>query len=559
MSENPLRTERFAWLGYGARRLRRRAALLPSGMAVGIVFACFSLTPSLLPRPPLFQGPVTGFAAAAGYGIGVLGSWCWSAIRDRPRGPWPSKAQRTLMVGGVGASVLFLLLGASWQDGAHRLADTEATPVGSVLLVAPVALLVAGILLAAARGVRAATRRLIGLLQRRIGPMAARAIGVVVVGGLLLMLVSGVLAEAGLRALDGSFAVRDLTTPSGVEQPDSPLRSGSKGSLVAWDSMGREGRTFVAGGPTASEIEAVAGTEALAPIRVYAGLGNAESIEERAALAVDDLARAGGFDRAHLLVVTTTGTGWVEPSAAAGFEYVSGGDSATVSMQYSHLASWVSFLVDARRAREAGRSLFDAVYQRWTALPQDDRPELYVFGESLGAFGAEEAFSGEFDLANRTTGALFVGPPNFNGLWGELVQDRDPGSPEIEPIYRDGRIIRFTTRAETPPPKGQPWKGSRVMYLQHASDPVTWWSPKLLLQRPDWLEEERGSDVPGSMRWIPLVTFFQVSADLAMAFSTEPGHGHNFSGEHAAAWVELVQPTNWTAEMTDGLRQMLRR
>jgi uncharacterized membrane protein len=229
-------------------------------------------------------------------------------------------------------------------------------------------------------------------------------------------------------------------------------------------------------------------------------------------------------------------------------------------MQYSHLASWVSFLVDAGRARDAGRTLFDVVYQRWLALPQDDRPKLYVFGESLGSFGSEEAFSGEYDLANRTTGALFVGPPNFNPLWSEMAENRDPGSPEIEPVYHGGRIVRFTLDAEKfPPPAGRGWEGSRVLYLQHASDPVTWWSPDLLLQRPDWLEEERGPDVPDGMRWIPLVTFFQVSADLAMAFSTEPGHGHNFSGEHAAAWVQLVQPEGWNPAMTEELRQLLRR
>ena len=37
----------------------------------------------------------------------------------------------------------------------------------------------------------------------------------------------------------------------------------------------------------------------------------APDLEARAALAVEDLERAGGFDRSHLLVVTTTGTGWV--------------------------------------------------------------------------------------------------------------------------------------------------------------------------------------------------------------------------------------------------------
>ena len=72
-----------------------------------------------------------------------------------------------------------------------------------------------------------------------------------------------------------------------------------------------------------------------------------------------------------------------------------------------------------------------------TQEPPDARPRLYVFGESLGSFGGETAFSGEFDLRNRTSGALFVGPPNFNPLYRAFVDDRDPGSREVEPVYRD--------------------------------------------------------------------------------------------------------------------------
>ena len=168
----------------------------------------------------------------------------------------------------------------------------------------------------------------------------------------------------------------------------------------------------------------------------------------------------------------------MEPSAAGSFEYLSGGDSAIVAVQYSYLPSWLSFLVDQERAREAGRLLFDAVYERWSRLPPATRPRLYVFGESLGSFGGETAFSGEFDLANRTDGALFVGPPSFNPLYRGFVDDRDPGSREIEPTYRDGRTVRFSNRPRSPvPPRGRPWDGARVLYLQHPSDPVTWWSP----------------------------------------------------------------------------------
>ncbi|QBX54429.1 hypothetical protein EXE58_02390 [Nocardioides seonyuensis] len=536
-----------------------RVRLLPAGIATAVVLGCLSMTPSLLPRSGLFQGIVTGVAMALGYGIGVLVAWGWRGLRDREREPWPWWARWGLAVGGPAALMVSLVLGVRWQDTAHRLAGTDPEPVSYLLLSPVAALLVAALLIALARGIRWSTRRVVGLLERRLKPSAARVLGVVAVAFVAWTLLTGVAADAGLRALDASFALADQDTPAGVERPTTSLRSGSEESLVPWDSLGREGRTFVGRGPDAEEIEELTDRPAVEPIRAFAGLDSAADAEERAALAVDDLERAGGFDRGHLLVVTTTGTGWVEPSAASGFEYVTGGDSAIVGMQYSHLASWLSFLVDAGRAREAGRELFDAVYERWSALPSDDRPELYVFGESLGSFGAEEAFSGEYDLKNRTSGALLVGPPNFNPLYRSFIDDRDAGSREIEPVYRQGRIIRFTTRAERPQPEDQPWPDSRVLYLQHASDPVTWWSPDLLLERPDWLEEARGDDVPDAMRWMPLVTFLQVSADLAGAFSTQPAHGHNFSGEHAAAWVNVLQPDDWAPEVTERLRQELAR
>src|SRR5690349_23423139 len=179
------------------------------------------------------------------------------------------------------------------------------------------------------------------------------------------------------------------------------------------------------------------------PIRIYAGLASAKVAEAQAALAVRDLQRTGGFQRRHLAVVTTTGSGWVDPALVDSFEYLSGGDCATVAIRYSYLPSWISYLVDQAKAQAAGRALFDAVYGVWAKMPTTDRPKLFVAGESLGSFGGEAAFTGQNDLANRTNGALFTGPPNFNTLFREFSDHRDPGSPEVEPIYQDGRIVRF--------------------------------------------------------------------------------------------------------------------
>jgi uncharacterized membrane protein len=229
-----------------------------------------------------------------------------------------------------------------------------------------------------------------------------------------------------------------------------------------------------------------------------------------------------------------------------------------VAIQYSYLPSFVSYLVDSDRAREAGRELFDVVYDRWSKLPMDDRPRLMVVGESLGSYGAETAFSGEYDLRNRTGGAVFAGPPEFNTLFREFVDDRDEGSPEVAPEYRDGRTVRFTDDpSQDIPPSTEPWEGSRVVYLLHASDPVVWWTPDLLYARPTWLEEDRGDDIVDAMRWIPFVTFWQVTADLPFATNVPDGHGHVYSSQYVDAWAQVLQPPDWDAERAEQLRGLL--
>ena len=247
-------------------------------------------------------------------------------------------------------------------------------------------------------------------------------------------------------------------------------------------------------------------------------------------------------------MVAATGSGWLVPSAVDSFEHITGGDSAIVAVQYSHLPSWISYLVDQEQAREAGHPLFDAVYERWSQLPAGGRPDLVVFWESLGVFGGETAFSGEHDLANRTDGALFVGPPSFNALYREIADGREQGSTEIEPVYRDGRIVRFTNDVATEiPPDGAAWNGTRVLYLQHPSDPIVWWSTDPLIRRPDWLEDARGRDVLDEMVWIPFVAFWQITADLPMGLGVPAGHGHNTPATMSTAGPPCCRPDGWNA------------
>jgi uncharacterized membrane protein len=537
---------------------RRRFRYTLPGAWVALVFACLAFTPSLLPRSALLQGVVCGISAAIGYGVGVVGAWVWRAFADRdPRAPRPG-AWRVFAISAAALLVLALGLGQWWQA---QLRDLMGAPTPNPLLLVLLPLVAAALftgLVALSRWLRNLYRWAALRLRRWMGPRAARALGWVTVVVVTWLVTSGLLLNGLAGLADRSFSVRNTATAEGVEPTTSALRSGGPGSLVSWDSLGRQGRTIAGTGPTATEIAAFTGAPATEPIRAYAGTLSAADVEERAELAVADLERAGGFDRANLLVATTTGSGWLDSGAIDSFEYLTGGDSAIVAMQYSYLPSWLSYLVDQKKAREAGRELFDAVYDRWSKLSPAARPRLFVFGLSLGSFGGETAFSGEYDLRNRTAGALFAGPPNFNTLYREFTDHRDAGTHEVEPIYKDGRTVRFTNDvvAEVPPASVR-WEGTRVLYLQHPSDPIVWWGPSLIWDQPDWLGEPRGRDVLDQMLWIPLVTFWQVTADLPLATGVPDGHGHTYTAEFVDGWAEVVQPPGWTDAKAERLREIV--
>ena len=544
--DKPLRAapSRFHWL---------RSVTLPGAWGA-VVFASLSFTPSLLPRGGVLQGLLSGITAAIGYGLGVLIAWVWRAFADRgPRDPQPASWRAFYTFGGALLVVSFGL-GQYWQGQIRDLMGVTGYSIPAAIASPFIALLMFGALLQLGRGLRWLYRALSRLLGRWIGQQAARALGWFAVVTLTYLVVSGILLSGLASAANQMFSVRNGDTPEGVQQPTTSLRSGGTGSLIPWDTLGRQGRKFVGLGPTSEQISSLMQQPAEEPIRVYAGLESAGSAEARAALAVDDLERAGGFDRKYLLVATTTGSGWVDPALADSLEYLTDGDCATVSMQYSYLPSWISYLVDQSKAREAGRSLFDAVYDHWSKLPPEERPALLVAGESLGSFGGETAFSGEYDLANRTAGALFTGPPNFNTLFREFEDHRDAGSLEVGPIYKDGRTVRFAQDASVEiPPTDRPWPGTRVLYLMHTSDPIVWWSPRLILHRPDWISEQSGTDVLSSMIYIPFVTFWQVTADLPFATSTPGGHGHKYTTEYVDGWNAVLR-TSATPDQLDQVK-----
>lgn len=554
-----------------------------TGVAVAALFFGLSLTPSLLPRDWLTGGIIGGINAAIGYGIGVLsGAAARRLLRGRRWWPPPPRTRRAVGTAVVAvsltASVLTVLPAAGWQREVAALMGIEGPATAAYLRTPAVALLIGLAIVAAARVVIGATRALARLMIRRwkLDDEVAMFIGTAIVVVVIVTLVDGVLLRGFLAGASAVFQPRDATTRAGVSQPLRPEKSGSPESFAGWDGLGFQGRNFVGTGPDAGELSALNGRPAKQPIRIYAGLQSAPDTAERVALLLSELQRTRAFDRKLLVIIPTTGTGWVDPVAARAIEAIYNGDTALVAMQYSYLPSWISFLADRQKSVEAGRAMVEAIQQRWAQWPGATRPKLALYGESLGSMAGQGAFGAPADLdasgavhditATGFSSVLWVGPPNESRLWRALTVRRDPGSPEVQPRYDNGRTVRFAqgaSAAEIAAVAAPPWPDTRVLFLQHASDPVVWWSPDLLLGRPDWLAEPPGVDRTPSMRWYPIVTFWQVSADMAgnitKSVGVPAGHGHNYGDLQLDGWVAVAAPPGWTQLDTDRVRRWLQK
>ena len=547
-----------------------------TGVAVAALFFCLSLTPSLLPRDWLTGGIIGGINAAIGYGIGVLLGAIARRILLSGRTWWPlrPRARRALAAAvvtlSVGVSVLMLVPAAAWQREVAELMGIDGPATSEYLRTLLVAGVTGGLLIAAARVIKDVIRSLARWMIRRwdINDEVAMFIGTAIVVILIVTLVNGVLVRGFIAGASAIFQPQNSATRTGVEQPWQSERSGSPDSFAPWDTLGFQGRNFVGTGPNAAELSDINDRPAREPIRIYSGLQSADTTESRVAVLLSELQRTRAYERKLLVIIPTTGTGWVDPVAARAVESMFNGDTALVAMQYSYLPSWISFLADRQKSIEAGRAMVEKIHQRWLRWPAATRPELALYGESLGSMAGQGAFGYLPDIAEKNFSAvLWVGPPNASRLWRAVTDRRDPGTPEVQPRYDNGRTVRFAQAAGAGEISAvaavPPWGRTRVMFLQHASDPVVWWSPDLLVRRPDWLIEPPGFDRSPAMRWYPIVTFWQVSADMAgnitNSTGTPTGHGHNYGDSQLDGWVAVAAPQGWTDVDTDRIRRSLEK
>ena len=196
--------------------------------------------------------------------------------------------------------------------------------------------------------------RLVGSLIGRIGPLRRwveasreriRWIRLAVALVFVVLLFAGL--NAGFNWLTSVYNTTN-SDASGQSASNLGVNSGSEASPLAWGTLGREGRYYVSNTMSAASIAEITSRPAEQPVRLYVGMEQADSFDERAAIAVEELDRVDAWSREYLVIFGVTGTGWVDPDAINSLEVVTGGDVTTVATQYSAVPSWIGFIIDSQ-------------------------------------------------------------------------------------------------------------------------------------------------------------------------------------------------------------------
>ena len=526
-----------------------------TGATLGILFGVLSMTPSLVPRSWLINGVLVGMCVITGYGLGSFLGWGYRTLQlpNLPSGGRRVAWQSLAVLAAVGL-LAGAWMGRTWQSEQRELLGMD-TGVPWLWLLSPLlGLVVVAPLLGIGRAIKALGRVIFRPLGRVLPTRVAWLLAMVVTVFVSWTVLSGLLVGNGIKLADSVFERNNGKDKPGVVNPDSAHRSGGPASTVTWESIGREGRAFIHEGLTASEIAGVVGDRAVVePVRAFVGVDAAPTATQRAQIAVAELRALGGFDRGAIAVGGGTGSGWIDPKAANALEYATHGDVAIVSMQYSYLPSFMSYLVDRSRSATNAEQLITALRVELDGLSGDQRPELYVFGESLGAFSTGNAFTSVEDMSTTTDGALLIGPPSFDTTWQKVVAAREPGSPAWRPMYGDGGIVRVATTDADLTDQTLTWTTDNpIIYLTHASDPIVAWTAN----HADWLDP-RGRDVHPRLTAWPVVSGLQATVDQFGSNGVPAGHGHVYDETVVTAWSEIVGPPSLPDAEIEAIRQAI--
>jgi len=522
------------------------------GVVGALVMYGVSVSPSLLARSWQWHAVASGVLSAVGYIVGLTIQRFYALVVPRlgveitaPQSV--SIAFRAVLLLGFFLWFLrWLLQSYRERKRANHLVGMRGETLGEYLLGTLCAFILMLVLLGIAWGLQWIGRAIVIVLSQWMHMVFALALSLLILVVIVYALTSKVLLKLGINFFTRHARKMNNRTAKGIVQPQVPERSGSPQSRSSWRAVGGQGRVFLGRGPSRADIEVVTGCSAMEPIRVYAGMPEeGQSLQSAAGLVVEELHRTGAFDRAVILIATSTGSGWVDEWQVQPLEYLTRGNCATASMQYSFVPSSINFLTDLDVSEEAAVILFETIRRAVDEIPEDRRPALFVCGESLGAYASQHVFSGIVDVLSRTDGALWVGTPAFTPMHAELTAIRHRGSPEVAPVVANGRHVRFVNVPENlwADVYGRElgdWNYPRVVYAQHPSDPVVWWNSELVWHKPDWISEKVDGDVSPHMQYTRGATYIQVLVDMPVAGTAPGGHGHTYHEELIPLWEAIL-------------------
>ena len=353
----------------------------------------------------------------------------------------------------------------------------------------------------------------------------------------LTALVGGgtVLWHRAIRSIEaGTNVIEPIIDGQDGRKWVGPTASGSAGSLVPWPTLGREGRrhvllyprpTPVPGLPVSLPdlaISSVMGEPAVAaPALIYVGLDSGPTVRDRVDLALAEMDRVGAWDRSLIMLCSPTGSGYINYCATAAASYLTRGDVAIVTMQYSKRPSPLS-LFKVKDAREQNRLLWLAISARLRERP-GRRPKVVLFGESLGAHTSQDVLLHWGTLGPQALGidrALWIGTPYASG-W--MHQVTGAARPDVDPSLV-ARLNDFDQLQELPTEHRE---ALRYVMVSHDNDGVTKFGVDLLSTKPAWLTDARPKveivpgasprGVPARMRWRPITSFLHGLMDMKNA------------------------------------------
>ena len=361
------------------------------------------------------------------------------------------------------------------------------------------------------------------------------------------------------------YAVRRVEQGGAAVEPayesaaTSSMVSGGPGSVVPFETLSREGRRFVNMVLTREEIEEVMDEPAVAdPIRVFVGLDSAPELEDRVDLLMDELVRTGAFNRKVLCFASPTGSGYINYVMAEALEYLTLGDCAIATMQYSMLPSSMS-LTRTGLAVEQNRDLMHAITGYLRGMDPDKRPRFVVFGESLGALTMQDVWRRRtVEAMDRdfVHSSVYLGTPSateFAKSWRVAPAKVDPAGKMIE-------VDNFGQYAELPEERRN---AVRHVLISHFDDPIPKFGTNILLRRPWWLgpPDHRPPGVPKSSKWRPGISFVLTGIDLVNAMDVVPGtfgrRGHDYR-EDIARFVSVAYDLPATATQLLHIERALR-